>query len=45
VAADTIRSAFQSLGGGDVEPLVALIHPDMEWRARRRLPRFWKPPS
>jgi ketosteroid isomerase-like protein len=45
VAVDAIRSAFESLGDGDVEPLVALIHPDMEWRGWRRLSRFWKPPS
>jgi len=45
MAVDAIRSAFESLGEGDVEPLVALIHPDMEWRGRRRLSRFWDPPS
>jgi len=45
VAVEAARSAFESLGEGDVEPLVALIHPDMEWRGRRRLTRFWKPPS
>ena len=27
---------------GDAEPLVALIHPNMEWRGRRRLSRFWQ---
>jgi len=42
---EAIRSAFESLGDGDVEPLVSLIHPDMEWRGRRRLSRFWQPPS
>ena len=45
LAADAIRSAYEALGEGDVEPLVALIHPDMEWRGRRRLSRFWKPPT
>jgi ketosteroid isomerase-like protein len=45
VSVDAVRSAFESLGDGDVEPLVALIHPDIEWRGRRRLSRFWKPPS
>jgi hypothetical protein len=45
VSVDAIRSAFESLGEGNVEPLVALIHPDMEWRGRRRLPRFWEPPT
>jgi len=43
VSADGIRSAFEALGEGDVEPLVALIDPAMEWRGRRRLPRFWRP--
>jgi ketosteroid isomerase-like protein len=45
VAVEAVRAAFQSLGDGDVEPLVSLIHPDMEWRGRRRLSRFRKPPS
>jgi len=45
VSVDEIRSAFEVLGDGDVEPLVSLIHPDMEWRGRRRLSAFWKPPS
>jgi hypothetical protein len=44
VSAEAIRGAFEALGAGDVEPLVALIDPAMEWRGRRRLPRFWRPP-
>jgi hypothetical protein len=38
------RSAFEALGGGDVEPLVALIDPAIEWRGRRRVLHFWRPP-
>jgi hypothetical protein len=45
VSADSIRAAFEGLGEGNVEPLVTLIDPAMEWRGRRRLRRFWKPPS
>ena len=45
MAVEAIRAAFQSLGDGDVEPLVSLIHPELEWRGRRRLSRFWKAPS
>jgi hypothetical protein len=45
VDVDAVRAAYESLGEGDVEPLVALIHPEMEWRGRRRLPRPWAPPS
>jgi hypothetical protein len=48
VAVDTVRAAYQSLGQGEVEPLVSLIDPAMEWRGRRRLRqfwRFWRPPS
>jgi hypothetical protein len=41
---DAIRSAFEALDEGDVEPLVALIDPAMEWRGRRRVLRFWRPP-
>jgi ketosteroid isomerase-like protein len=43
VSVDTIRSAYEALAAGDVDPLVSLIDPRMEWRGRRRLPRFWKP--
>jgi ketosteroid isomerase-like protein len=42
MSADTIRTAFEALGAGDAEPLVALMHPQMEWRGRRTW-RFWKP--
>jgi hypothetical protein len=45
MAVDAVRAAYQSLGEGDVEPLVSLIHPGMEWRGRRRLLRPWAPPS
>jgi ketosteroid isomerase-like protein len=41
MSADTIRTAYQALGARDVEPLVALMHPDIEWRGRRTR-RFWK---
>jgi hypothetical protein len=41
---DPIRKAYDALAGGDVEPLVALIHPAMKWRGRRRVSRFWQPP-
>jgi hypothetical protein len=44
VSVDAIRSAFETFREGDVEPLVALIDPSMEWRGRRRLIRFWRPP-
>jgi len=45
VTVDAVRSAYQSLGEGDVEPVVLLIHPDMEWRGRRRLRRFRRAPA
>jgi ketosteroid isomerase-like protein len=46
MSADPIRVAFEALMTGDVEPLVALIHPETEWRGRRRLSRLWqRPPS
>lgn len=42
---DEIRSAYEALGAGDVEPLVGLMHLEMEWRGRRTW-RFWRqPPS
>jgi ketosteroid isomerase-like protein len=45
VGLDEIRSAFDAFADGDVEPLVALMDPSMEWRGLRRV-RFWrKPPS
>jgi ketosteroid isomerase-like protein len=42
VSGDTIRAAYDAATTGDVEPLVALIHPEMEWRGRRQLRRFWR---
>jgi ketosteroid isomerase-like protein len=46
MTADPILSAFEALMTGDTAPLVSLIHPDLEWRGRRRLSRFWQqPPS
>jgi ketosteroid isomerase-like protein len=41
--ADSIRAAYEALTEGDIEPLVALIHPEMEWRGRRNVRRFWRP--
>jgi hypothetical protein len=41
---DAIRAAYEAANAGDVEPLVSLIHPQMEWRGRRRLSRFWRRP-
>jgi ketosteroid isomerase-like protein len=40
---EQVRQAYEALGTGDVEPLVALMHPDMEWRGRRQGWRFWRP--
>jgi hypothetical protein len=45
VVPDSVRSAYEALGEGNVEPLVALIHPDMEWRGRRRLRHLLRAPS
>jgi ketosteroid isomerase-like protein len=46
VSVDAIRAAYEALGDGDVEPLVALIAPELEWRGRRSPWRFWRqPPS
>ena len=42
MSTDSIRTAFVALGAREVEPLVAMMHPDLEWRARRTW-RFWKP--
>jgi ketosteroid isomerase-like protein len=42
MSVDSIRTAFEALGARDVEPLVAVMHPDLEWRGRRTW-RFWRP--
>jgi hypothetical protein len=44
MSVEAIRSAYQAFAVGDVEPLVSLIHPQLEWRGRRSLRRFWEPP-
>ena len=41
--AGALRHAYTALGRGDVEPLVSLMAPDMEWRGRKRRWRFWEP--
>jgi ketosteroid isomerase-like protein len=43
IRVEPIREAYEALGRGDVEPLVALMDPDMEWRGRRGDWRFWRP--
>jgi ketosteroid isomerase-like protein len=40
---ESIREAYEAFAGGDVEPLVALMHPDIVWRGRRPGWRFWRP--
>jgi hypothetical protein len=40
---ETIRAAYEALAAGEIEPLVSLIDPQMEWRGRRRLRQFWRP--
>lgn len=42
MSSDTIRTAYEALGARDVEPLVALMHPELAWRGRRTW-RFWRP--
>jgi len=44
MSTDAIRTAFEALGSRDVERLVALMHPKMEWRGRRTW-RLWQQPS
>lgn len=40
-----MRTVYDALVARDVEPLVALMHPNMQWRGRRTW-RFWqKPPA
>jgi ketosteroid isomerase-like protein len=42
MSTDSIRTAYEALGARDVEPLVALMDPDVDWRGLRTW-RFWKP--
>ena len=44
MSVETIRAAYEALAAGEAEQLVSLIDPRMEWRGRRRLRRFWRPP-
>ena len=46
VEIEAIRTAYDALGTGEVEPLVSLMDEEMEWRGRRGGWRFWRlPPS
>ncbi len=38
-----ICSAYEAFVVGEIDPLVAMLDPQLEWRGRRRLPRFWLP--
>ena len=42
---DALRAACLALVNGDPEPLVALMDDGMEWRGRRPLRPWKKPPS
>jgi ketosteroid isomerase-like protein len=39
-----IREAYEALGNGELELLVALMDDDVEWRGRRSSVQFWRPP-
>jgi hypothetical protein len=46
VVLDAARAAYEALMSGDVEPLVGLVDPELEWRGRRSARRLWRnPPS
>ena len=40
--ADRVQAAFDAAVGGDVEPLVSLFHPSMEWRGVPRGYLWWR---
>jgi hypothetical protein len=42
VSVDRIRAAYEALGAGDVEPLVMLMAPELEWRGVGPGWRFWR---
>ncbi len=42
MSTDPFQTAFEALGARDVEPLVSLMHPDLQWQGRRTW-RFWRP--
>jgi ketosteroid isomerase-like protein len=42
MSTNAIRTAYEALGARDVERLVALMHPKLEWRGRRTW-RVWQP--
>lgn len=43
VSVDAIRAAYEALGAGDVEPLVALMDSELDWRGVGHGWRFWRP--
>ena len=40
--ADRLREAADAYVAGDVEPFVALLHPDVEWIGRTRGYLWWR---
>jgi ketosteroid isomerase-like protein len=43
MSAEALKSAYEALAVGDVEPLVSLMSEDMMWRGQRSGWRFWQP--
>ena len=41
---ERIRTAYDALGEGTLEPLVALMDERIEWHGRRSVLQFWRPP-
>jgi ketosteroid isomerase-like protein len=37
-----VQSAFDAAVGGDVEPLVSMLHPSLEWRGVTRGHLWWR---
>jgi hypothetical protein len=41
--AESIRTAYEALAERNVEPFVALLDDELEWRGRRSGWRIWRP--
>jgi len=41
-AEETVQAAYDAAVAGDVEDLVSLLHPDLEWRGTARGHLWWR---
>jgi ketosteroid isomerase-like protein len=42
INSEDVQRAYDTAAAGDVEPLVALLHPDLDWRGLEHGHLWWR---